>query len=202
MLREKQFAKEVVVAKGKEPIDGEDAHFCYYFKKEVNPKPKVLADGTVDYKNMELFEFIKKDTLVAEYFPATAGTFGYDVTGQMISPKHGKELPALRVIGVRVSEDKKKYYADIDGIIEWHEGENKLEIRNLYTVPGNVDAATGNIRFNGDVNIMGNVTSGFSVQAAGNIVIDGHCEASQIEAGGDVIIRKGCQGKGLGKIIA
>ena len=87
-------------------------------------------------------------------------------------------------------------------IIEWHEGENKLEIRNLYTVPGNVDAATGNIRFNGDVNIMGNVTSGFSVQAAGNIVIDGHCEASQIEAGGDVIIRKGCQGKGLGKIIA
>ena len=133
MLREKQFAKEVVVAKGKEPIDGEDAHFCYYFKKEVNPKPKVLADGTVDYKNMELFEFIKKDTLVAEYFPATAGTFGYDVTGQMISPKHGKELPALRVIGVRVSEDKKKYYADIDGIIEWHEGENKLEIRNLYT---------------------------------------------------------------------
>lgn len=202
MLREKQFDKEVVVAKGKEPVDGEDAHFSYYFKKEVNPKPKVLADGTVDYKNMELFEFIKKDTLVAEYFPATAGTFGYDVTGQMISPKRGKELPALRVIGVRVSEDKKKYYADIDGIIEWHEGENKLEIRNLYTVPGNVDAATGNIRFNGDVNIMGNVTSGFSVQAAGNIVIDGHCEASQIEAGGDVIIRKGCQGKGLGKIIA
>ena len=202
MLREKQFDKEVVVAKGKEPVDGEDAHFSYYFKKEVNPKPKVLADGTVDYKNMELFEFIKKDTLVAEYFPATAGTFGYDVTGQMISPKRGKELPALRVIGVRVSEDKKKYYADIDGIIEWHEGENKLEIRNLYTVPGNVDAAIGNIRFNGDVNIMGNVTSGFSVQAAGNIVIDGHCEASQIEAGGDVIIRKGCQGKGLGKIIA
>ena len=103
---------------------------------------------------------------------------------------------------VFVSEDKKKYYADIDGIIEWHEGENKLEIRNLYTVPGNFDSATGNIRFNGDVNIMGNVTSGFSVQAAGNIVIDGHCEASQIEAGGDVIIRKGCQGKGLGKIIA
>lgn len=130
MLREKQFDKEVVVAKGKEPVDGEDAHFSYYFKKEVNPKPKVLADGTVDYKNMELFEFIKKDTLVAEYFPATAGTFGYDVTGQMISPKRGKELPALRVIGVRVSEDKKKYYADIDGIIEWHEGENKLEIRN------------------------------------------------------------------------
>ena len=62
MLREKQFDKEVVVAKGKEPVDGEDAHFSYYFKKEVNPKPKVLADGTVDFKNMELFEFIKKDT--------------------------------------------------------------------------------------------------------------------------------------------
>lgn len=42
MLREKQFAKEVVVAKGKEPIDGEDAHFCYYFKKEVNPNQRYL----------------------------------------------------------------------------------------------------------------------------------------------------------------
>lgn len=47
---------------------------------------------------------------------------------------------------------------------------------------------------------MGNVTSGFSVQAAGNIVIDGHCEASQIEAGGDIIIRKGCQGRGLERL--
>lgn len=202
MLKNKQFNEKITVAEGKEPADGEDAYFSYYFKKEVNPKPKVLADGTVDYKNMELFEFVKRDTLVAEYFPATMGAFGYDVTGCMLSPKRGKELPALRVSGVRISEDKKKYYADMDGIIEWHEEDNKLEVRNLYTVPGDVDASTGNIRFNGDVNIMGNVTSGFSVQAAGNIVIDGHCEASRIEAGGDIIIRKGCQGKGLGKIIA
>ena len=49
---------------------------------------------------------------------------------------------------------------------------------------------------------MGNVQSGFSISATGSVVIDGHCEGCQIEAGKDVIIRKGYQGKGEGRIVA
>lgn len=202
LLKEKQYDKQIVVAEGKPAVDGQDGKFKYYFRQELNRKPRVLEDGSVDYKSMELFEAVKKDMLVAEYEPATPGVFGYDVTGCLISPRQGKELPPLRGDGFRMTDDKKQYYSLIDGIVELDEQEQKLMIRNLYTVNGDVDASVGNIQFNGDVNITGNVHSGFSVVATGSIVIDGHCGGCQIEAGRDVIIRKGCQGRGAGKITA
>lgn len=38
-------------------------------------------------------------------------------------------------------------------------------------VNGDVDNSTGNINFNGDLNIMGNVTAGFSVTATGSVAL-------------------------------
>lgn len=202
MLDNKTYDKPVVIAEGKEAVNGENGEFTYYFRKKLDRKPRVLEDGSVDYKNMTLFESVEKDKLIAEYKPATVGMFGYDVTGKLISPKKGKELAPLRGQGFSVSEDKKKYYSQMDGIIELDELDGKINIRNLYTVSGNVDASTGNINFNGDVNVMGNVEAGFSVTATGNIVIDGHCEGCHISAGKDVVIRKGCQGQGVAEISA
>lgn len=202
MLKNKKYDQTIVVAEGKKPEDGEDGKFIYYFRKEINRKPRVLEDGSVDYKSMELFETVKRDMLLAEYQPATSGTFGYDVTGRVISPRRGKELPPLRGEGFMMSENRRQYYALTDGIVELDTFDNRLMIRNLFIVPGDVDVSVGNIHFNGDINIMGNVLTGFSVSATGNVVVDGHCEECQIEAGKDVIIRKGCQGNGKGRIIA
>lgn len=202
LIEKKQFDIDVTVAEGKTASNGQDGVFKYYFRKDLDRRPRVLEDGSVDYKNMELFEAVKKDILIAEYRPATMGVFGYDVTGQILAPMRGKELPPLRGTGFTMTEDKKQYYSLMDGIIELDEEDNRLDIRNLYMVPGDVDASTGNIDFNGDINIMGNVQSGFSITATGSVVIDGHCEGCQIRAGKDVIIRKGCQGRGIGKIMA
>lgn len=202
IVEHKQFNKSVVVAEGKAAVNGEDGKFTFYFRKELNRKPRVLQDGSVDYKSMELFEVVKKDMLLAEYQPATQGVQGFDVTGRMIAPKQGKELPPLTGEGFMMTEDKKQYYSLLDGIVELDTYNHKLIVRNLYIVPGDVDASVGNIDFNGDINILGNVHSGFTITATGSVVIDGHCEGCQIEAGKDVIIRKGCQGKGIGRIVS
>lgn len=201
LLENKQYFTDVVVAEGKPPVDGEDGKFLYYFRKKLKRRPKVLENGAVDYKNMELFEVVKDGQLIAEYQPATAGGFGYNVLGELLSPKKGRELPPLHGKGFMMSEDKKKYYSLMDGIIEWKQ-EGEIEIRNIYTISGNVDASTGNINFNGDVNISGNVENGFSVTATGNVVIDGYCEGGVIHAGKDILIRKGCQGQSVGELQA
>ena len=202
VLEEKRFDEDIVVAEGKPPVDGVDGYFTYYFRKELNRKPKVLADGSVDYKNMELFQSVQKDQLIAEYHSAASGTFGYDVTGQLVAPKRGKELPPLRGQGFMMTEDKKQYYAVLSGIIDFEEEKGSLNIRNLYTVSGNVDASIGNINFNGDVNVTGNVEQGFTITAAGSVVVDGHCEGCKIYAGRDIVIKKGCQGRGVGELCA
>lgn len=194
LLERKDFHDTVIVAKGREPVDGDDGHFVFYFRKELKRKPKVLENGTVDYKSMELFESVKNGQLVAEYVPATNGVFGYDITGKLLPPKRGKELPPLRGKGFMLTEDKKQYYSLLDGIIEM-ENDKRLDIRNIYTVPGNVDASTGNVNFNGDVNVMGSIEPGYSVIATGNVVVDGGCEGGSIFAGKDIVLYKGCQGQ-------
>ena len=200
IVKDKKYREDIVVAEGKAPVDGENGKFLYYFRTEMKAKPKVLENGTVDYKSMELFEMVQKDQLLAEYQPSTAGMFGYDVTGGLLTPKKGKELPPLHGKGFTMTEDRKKYFSSLDGIVELIDG--KLNVRNLYTISGDVNASTGNINFIGDVNIMGNIEAGFSVTATGNIVIDGFCEGAVIHAGKDVVIRRGCQGQGDGEIIA
>lgn len=200
-LKNGEYYTDTVIAEGKKPVDGTNGKFMYYFRRELKKRPKVLENGTVDYKNMELFEMVKEGQLIAEYEPATMGSFGYDVTGKICPPARGKELPPLRGKGFRMSEDRKKYYSQLDGIIEM-DSEGRVDIRNVYTVTGNVDTSTGNISFNGDVNIMGSIESGFSVNATGNVVVDGSCEGGSIVAGKDIILHKGCQGQSVGSLHA
>ena len=71
---------------------------------------------------------------------------------------------------------------------------DRIMIQSVYEVSGNVDLATGNIDFRGDVIIHGNVTTGSKIKATGNITIDGTAEGCTIEAGKDIILRGGMIG--------
>jgi uncharacterized protein (DUF342 family) len=75
-----------------------------------------------------------------------------------------------------------------------------LNVKSVLTITGNVDISVGNIDFNGDVDIRGNVISGITVSAKGNISIGGHVEAAIIRAGGNVTFKDGVNGKGLAKV--
>ena len=201
MTDEKLYFTDMIVAEGKPAVRGEDGHFEYHFRKEVKSEPKILPNGSVDYKGIELFETVEKGQVIADYISATAGEFGYDVQGNIITPERGQELPALKGKGFYITEDKKQYIADLTGIIEWVDDET-IEIRNVYVVNGNVDLSVGNINFDGDVDISGDVESGFMISASGNVSIGGNCEACSIFAGRDILIKGGVQGRGESEINA
>lgn len=202
LITNRRFSEPIVVAEGKPAVNGEDGKFEFHFRQHINHTPKVLNDGSVDYKNMELFEAVEQNMLLAEYHPATRGVFGYNVEGKLLSPLRGKEKVPLKGSGFLLSEDKRQYYSTMSGIVEYDEEKHELNIRKQYVIDGNVNSSTGNINFNGDVHITGNVESGFSVNATGNIVIDGNCEGCKIYSGRDIVIRKGCQGRNVGEICA
>lgn len=200
LIEKKLYDKDILVAEGREAEDGKDGSFQYYFRRDLKRKPKVLENGVVDYKNMDFYETVKKDQLLVEYESPTKGKFGYDVMGQLLAPKPGKELPPLHGEGFTISDDRKQYFSLLDGIVEL-EGD-KLTVKNMLVITGDVDTSTGNIVFDGDINITGNVLSGYTVEATGNIVIDGRCEGCQVKAGKDIVIRKGCQGQEVGVLDA
>ncbi|MBQ8924041.1 MAG: DUF342 domain-containing protein [Lachnospiraceae bacterium] len=190
----------LLIAEAKKPIDGEDGYFEYFFNTDIDFKPKVNEDGSVNYDDVKLFEQVEEGETIAIYHPATNGIYGYDVRGKLIHPKKGVNQSRLKGKGFTILDDGVTYVADFTGCIE--QKNDYIEISNIYKVKGDVTAGHGNIKFDGDVYIIGDVGSRVSIEATGSVTINGNVDAAFIKAGKDVLIKSGVSAKGIGSIEA
>jgi uncharacterized protein (DUF342 family) len=76
--------------------------------------------------------------------------------------------------------------------------EGRVFVSDTYEVHADVDASTGDIEYEGNVVIKGNVITGFSVKAKGDIEVNGVVEGAYIEAGGQIVLKRGMQGMNKG----
>lgn len=192
LIEGREYGKEVMVARGKLPVDGVDGFFQFNFNMDFSGKPKVRPDGSVDYWSIHAVETVEEGQVIAVYHEPIFGENGMDVHGKVLTCKRGRPLSPLTGKGFERSEDNKIYTASITGKIDYNN--NRIQILPIYEIYGNVDLTTGNIDFRGDVLVHGNVTSGTSIKATGTVTIDGTAEACNIEAGKDVILRGGFLG--------
>lgn len=189
----------VQVAAGKEPGVGKDGWYEYFFETDVKAEPKLLDDGSVDFQNIKWFEIVKTGQRIAVYHPAEEGESGRRVTGEVIRAQEGKEQKLLTGKGFILLPDNITYIAEIDGKIELND--NRLEITNVLILD-DVTLSTGNIDFNGSVYVRGTVGDGVSIKAQKDILVDGFIESAELEAGGDIILKKGNNAGGSGDIRA
>lgn len=199
LLSGKHLGETVQIATGQLPIDGEDGHYEFFFNTEKVRTIKVLPDGSVDFQNLEWYERVKRGQKLAYYHSAGHGEDGHTVTGKRIPPKRGKELPALRGKNFVILDDRKTYISVAEGRVEldgFH-----LDVSTILNVR-DVNQVTGNIRFDGNVIVSGNVSNGVTIEAGGDVIIDGFVEDCNIVAKGDVIMKKGVNGGGTGSITA
>ncbi|HHU51581.1 MAG TPA: DUF342 domain-containing protein [Firmicutes bacterium] len=196
ILRDKNQDR-VVIAEGTSEVHGEDAEIKFYFNPEPKPTPKELADGSVDFKNIDLIRQVSKGDVLLEKIPPTAGIPGKDVTGAVLKPLTGRDLHLI--LGKNVKWDGMRVQAMADGIPVL-EG-RRIEVRTVYEVRGNVDYKTGNISFDGDVLVKGDVQCDFSVQATGSIFVIGNIDGGSLQAGEDISVSGGIIGYGKSRII-
>lgn len=189
----------VEVARGKAPVKGKDGYFTFYVSNpEKQAGTKVLEDGSVEYIHTTEYTIVNEGDLLAEYIPATNGEYGYTIDNAMRTPIRGKEQPALKGKGFRIENNK--YYAVSHGKVEV--SERGIYVTNVLEVPGDVDISYGHIKFDGDVNIRGDVHSGMMIKATGSVEIKGHVGGCLVEAGKNIILHNGMQGKFSGKLKA
>jgi uncharacterized protein (DUF342 family) len=74
-------------------------------------------------------------------------------------------------------------------------------IRQCIDIPDYVDFSTGNIHFNGDVNIIKGVRDCFIVKASGTVEVRGLSEAATIYSGKDMVASGGFAGRDRGTAI-
>lgn len=197
---EGKYGKDpVLIAKGKLPRKGDDGYYEYFFRTDVEKKPKVLKDGSVNYQDVEWFETVKKDQKLAYYHRAKEGVDGYNVMGVEIKARRGFEESMLVGKGFVLAPDKQTYLAAEDGMIKL-DG-NVLEVTK-YLELDEITMATGNIDFDGSIHIRGNVENGTAVRATEDIIVDGNVGAATIECGGHVVLKNGMNAAGHGIIKA
>jgi hypothetical protein len=188
------------VAEGIHPVNGDNAAVRPLIRTEKDRRPKELDDGTVDYKNLGLIQTVVKDEVLCEKDPPTQGTPGTNVYGNEVPARPGKDVPLPAGKNTVVSEDGLKLLATCDGHADIVS--KKIQVLNALTISESISNATGNIDYLGHVVINGNVLTGFSVKATGNITISGTVEGANIEAGGSIIIQEGVNGFGKGLVKA
>lgn len=191
-LQEHRYCTDYVFARGKAPVHGTDAKIEYFFETSKNLQPKRNEDGSVDYKELNTISHVKKGDLLARLIPEDPGEPGKNVYGEELHPRTVKKARLEYGKNISINEDGTEIYSDVTGHVSLVSG--KVFVSNVFEVPADVDNSIGNVSYDGSVLIHGNVKSGFSVQATGDVIVEGVVEGAEITAGGQIIIKHGIHG--------
>ena len=189
-------AEDLVVARGREPVPGEDGRLESLLPEARERVPSVRPCGRTDYRDLgEVLVVHAGDALMRRH-PPTNGTEGLSVYGRPVPARPGRNVRfAAGLRGVAPAAD------DPDLLVASTDGQplsvrGGIMVEPIFTVDA-VNMATGNIVFDGTVRVRDDVQSGMTVRATGDIEIGGTVENATLEAGGSIVVRGGVVG-GLG----
>ncbi len=193
------YGTEILLARGEEPVQGHDARIEYHFNTDMHRKPALREDGSVDYFHMTTINQCKKGDLLANIIPEALGIVGHDICNRELEPH--PVHPAVLKFGrnIELSEDKMSIRSLVDGHVALTD--DKVFVTDVYEIQ-NVDVSTGNIDYEGSIQVNGNVAENFEVKAGGDVVVNGLVEGARIIAGGSIIISKGMNGMQKGYLKA
>ena len=192
---ENRYFNLFLVARGKPAFDGKNGNIVDYVPRVIERVLEVDEYDQVDYAALNLIHNVKEGQEICRLIRPTEGEPGRTVLDQEIPAKSGKSVPLPKGRNTEISEDGDALVASMSGHVEFTG--RSFQVKPVLDIPGDVDFSTGNIKFLGDINIKGDVLSGFTVRAMGNVWVGGVIEAgSTVEAGGDLTVVKGILGDG------
>lgn len=190
--------QDVLIAMGTQPVPGLDAEVHYYFDRPVF-EPQLTEDDKANYYELGKIVLIKKGEPIAVKIPSSPGEPGLNVFGESLTPQPGRDArfqigKGVEIVGINA-------VAAYDGALSW-EG-NKICVTKVYIVPGDVDFSVGNIKFSGKVLVKGSVKDGFTIDAEGDVEIQGIVENCEIISHtGSIFVKGGILGKGKARLQA
>jgi uncharacterized protein (DUF342 family) len=179
-----------IIAQGTPPDPGQEAQLEILAKSTSQP---AKARSLVAFA-----EEVQPNQLVARRTPYKPGKPGRDVKGHPMPPPPDTSHPIRAGKGVRLEQDGEleNYFATAAGTLKLANDELSVSSTPLLSVDKDVGIATGNLQFQGDVNIQGSVQRGFSVKATGDILIGGQVEEGCVVATrGNIAIGGGVLGR-------
>ncbi|GAX92008.1 FapA family protein [Effusibacillus lacus] len=182
---------EFVVARGKEPVAGNDGTLEFLYQKR-RMLDEWDQDFDPDWKECFSLPKVQAGEVIGYIVPATKGKEGRNVFGDILPTTDGTEITVIAEEEVSLLETERKIVAKTEGRVKITKYSNNtfgLSILPQYIYTGNLDREEReSIIFAGDVVICGDVGAGTKIQAGGNVLIKGSVSKADIQAAGDIKI--------------
>lgn len=167
----------------------------YFLKHHFDPdfdhldiKSKVGDNDRVDHLNRDYVQNVIVGEILAEWIEVQESeTAEYD--RRFLSPVKSFPMGPNCVVDARNPD---QLLAAVNGYV-YYDAQGKITVKTLLNIRRDVDYATGNISFVGDVVVHGAVRSGFSVKGR-NLLVKGPVEGANLEASGSMQIHAGVRG--------
>lgn len=175
---------ERVASTGTDPLPGADpyVHLVYKDAPEIQESTK-----NVDIREAQQRTLVHKGQLVAEIRYKKPPVPGKSVTGHAV---HAPLPPFDIKLGDGIAQQEAgKFYATEDGLPVYEDG--TLTVNKTYVHKGDVDLKSGNIRFNGPVEIHGSIDTGAVVDVQGPINITGMIRGGFVRSGDSITVKQG-----------
>ena len=192
------------IATGTPATPGENGRLDYSLCSLEPPATKDADNdddksSQVDFRSIQQFINVDPDQEIGRVIPPTNGIPGRTVRGKPVPSTPGK--PLLIKLGKNVhfaEDDGTSLVAEIHGRVKL-EGDS-IHVVEEYVVDGDVDFGVGNIRFNGFVEVRGDVLDGFQINASKGLKITGNVGNCRLISPGNIEFC-GMDGQGSGSIL-
>jgi predicted RNA-binding protein Jag len=176
------------IAAGKEPTQGKDGWIEIKVDTDTKVGPTETEDGRIDFREVKAIPTVESGQVIAVVHPPKPGKCGYTVTNEPI--------PAKQTLPIQLKLGKGVTPVDDHIIVSTEPGRPHFEKRGQFvkvcimpklTHAGDVDLESGNIRFMGDVEILGRVEEGMTVEAEGDITVRKEVNRATLTASGAIV---------------
>jgi len=187
---------DVTLAEGLPPVPGKNGYVewsptCDPTKRSQAPESD--EEGITDHYARTSIISVSEGDPICTVVPPTEGTTGRDVYGHDLPPKKGRRVPVAFAESIVREGDTNRMVAAISGRLNFIA--ERCWISPLLVINRNVDFQVGNVKFDGDVIINGNVLDLFQVTTTKDLVVKGMIEAAKINCKGDLTVVGGIAGK-------
>ena len=144
----------------------------------------------VDYKEKIEIPAVNEGDPIAVIHPPLPGTPGRLVTGKVIEPPSVREVMVSCKSGCEITPEGDRIYATCTGrpLVKGRKNE-VLKVVPIYIHQGDVDLKSGNLRFQGELKISGDIMEGMTAESFGNMEVQGNTAGAQVISGGSIIFR-------------
>jgi len=179
-----------IIAAGKPPKQGKDGFMEYFFTSRAPQQEE--SEENVDFREIFNVPSVNANTVLAVYHPAEKGEDGVTVMGKPIPANPVIELSLRAGKGASLSADGLSVLSSINGRprVKKQGRSVVVSVDSVYQHDGDVDIKSGNLRFNGDVVVSGNVTENMIVDIKGNLRVMGFVSRSSVKVSGNLEVMK------------